>query len=198
MWKKFILAFVLLFVLGIIFGAAHEWRKGELLKSPEQVPPQDTETPPPEPPSEDDLPRADETKTITIYFGDGEAMYLIPEQRIVDCSEESWAETVVGELIRGPQQADRVKTVPPNAELRNLWVDDNGIAYVDFSREFQTDHWGGSAGDTFTLFSVVNSLTELEGIEAVQFLIEGETQEAILGHTDTTRPMGRREDLIRR
>lgn len=196
MWKKLTLTFILLFALGIIFGAAHEWRKGELLKSPKQAPPQAMETPLPKPSTEIESPTADETKAITIYFGDGEAMYLIPEERVVDCTEETWAKTVVGEIIRGPKRADLVKTVPANTELRNLWVD-NGIAYVDFSREFQTEHWGGSAGDTFTLFSVVNSLTELPDIEAVQFLVEGEMQEAILGHTDTTRPMGRREDLVR-
>ena len=135
--------------------------------------------------------------TVTVYFSDGEAMYLIPEERRLTASGRSSAEMVIGELIRGPQEPDHVQTVPPNARLRSLWVDD-GIAYVDFSREFQTEHWGGSAGDTFTLFSVVNSLTELPGIEAVQFLVEGEMEEAILGHTDTTEPMGRREDLIRR
>jgi germination protein M len=85
--------------------------------------------------------------------------------------------------------------MPPNVVLRKVWVED-GVAYVDFSREFQTEHWGGSTGDTFTLFSVVNSLTELPGIEAVQFLVEGKVEEAALGHTDTTEPIRRREDLI--
>jgi germination protein M len=87
--------------------------------------------------------------------------------------------------------------MPQNARLRRVWVEE-GVAYVDFSREFQTEHWGGSTGDTFTLFSVVNSLTELPGIEAVQFLVEGKIEEAVLGHTDTTEPIKRREDLIGR
>ena len=121
----------------------------------------------------------------------------MPEQRYIYAGEDEWAREVIAELIRGPQDNEHVKTVPPNAKLRDLWIED-GIAYVDFSREFQSEHWGGSAGDTFTLFSIVNSLTELPNIEAVHFLIEGETEDAILGHMDTTRPMGRRDDLIKR
>ena len=121
----------------------------------------------------------------------------MPEQRYIYAGEDEWAREVIAELIRGPQDNEHVKTVPPNAKLRDLWIED-GIAYVDFSREFQSEHWGGSAGDTFTLFSIVNSLTELPNIEAVYFLIEGETEDAILGHMDTTRPMGRRDDLIKR
>ena len=193
MGKKLVVAFLILFVVGIILGAAHEWRKGDLPNPPLTDPEQRVEEPSPEP----NPPTTSEEITVTVYFGDGEAMYLIPEQRIVEAQDMTEAEMVIGELIRGPQHGDHVKTVPPNTRLRRLWVD-GGVAYVDFSREFQTEHWGGSAGDTFTLFSIVNSLTELPGIEAVQFLVEGEMEEAILGHTDTTEPMGRREDLIKR
>jgi len=136
-----------------------------------------------------------EARTITVYFSDGDAMYLKPEQRTLDDSGLSQVEMVIGELIEGPLDERLVKTVPANARLLRVWLDGE-VAYVDFSREFQTEHWGGSAGDTFTLYSIVNSLTELAGINAVQFLVEGEVQEAVLGHTDTTQPITRREDLI--
>lgn len=196
MRKKVAVTFLVLFIVGVCLGAAREWLSEKTVVPPlEKVhEPKPTETPP-----QPALPPSDaiDTNTVTVYFSDGEAMFLRPEQRLADDSKVDRVEMVIGELIRGPQSENLVKTVPPNARLRQVWVDGE-VAYVDFSREFQTEHWGGSTGDTFTLFSVVNSLTELPGIKAVQFLVEGEIEEAILGHTDTTEPIYRREDLIDR
>jgi len=59
----------------------------------------------------------------------------MPEQRYIYAGEDEWAREVIAELIRGPQDNEHVKTVPPNAKLRDLWIED-GIAYVDFSRSF--------------------------------------------------------------
>lgn len=197
MRKKVAVTFLVLFVVGVCLGATREWLSEKNLVPPLEKAhePKPIETSPePAPPPSGTI----DTNTVTVYFSDGEAMYLRPEQRITDdYSAVDRVEMVIGELIRGPQSENLVKTVPPNARLRRVWMDGE-VAYVDFSREFQTEHWGGSTGDTFTLFSVVNSLTELPGINAVQFLVEGEIEEAILGHTDTTEPIYRREDLINR
>lgn len=189
MRKKVVTTFVVLFLFGLCLGAVREWISGGVMNPPleetHEAKPKDMYQPS----------DAQKEITVNVYFSDGEAMYLMPEQRRLENSETGKVQMVIGELIRGPKDKDLIKTVPPNTHLRRVWVDD-GVAYVDFSREFQTEHWGGSTGDTFTLFSIVNSLTELPGISAVQFLIEGEIEEAILGHTDTTEPMSRREDLI--
>ena len=72
----------------------------------------------------------------------------------------------------------------------------NGVANVDFSKEFQTRHRGGSAGEIMTIYSVVNTLTELPGVEKVQFLLEGDKLESILGHMDTTVPIEPDSNLV--
>ncbi|HHV94009.1 MAG TPA: GerMN domain-containing protein [Firmicutes bacterium] len=196
MGQKAARVFLVFFIIGIGLGIAGGWFDKEAAPPPVE---QARESPAPKvvPQQESSGSPQDEGESlfITLYFSDGEAMYLRPELRVVDDPDADRAALVIGELIRGPQRKGLVRTVPPTVSLRKVWVED-GVAYVDFSREFQTEHWGGSAGDTFTLFSVVNSLTELPGIEAVQFLIEGEIEEAVLGHTDTTAPIRRREDLI--
>lgn len=196
MRKKVVMTFIVLFLFGLCWGAAKEWIAGGVrIPPPEkrhEVEPEDLLLPPETSPLSDDQ---EDLITVNLYFSDGEAMYLKPEQRRLEDSRQDKVKMVIGKLIRGPKGEDLIKTVPPNALLRSVWIDE-GVAYVDFSREFQTEHWGGSTGDTFTLFSIVNSLTELPGINAVQFLIEGEIEEAILGHTDTTQPISRRDDLI--
>lgn len=127
-------------------------------------------------------------ESVTLYFGDQEAMYLVPEVRTVVKGNQTLEETVIAELIKGPSKADLFQTVPKEAKLISLEVVD-GVAYVNFNQNFQSKHWGGSTGETMTLYSITNSLAKLPGIEQVQFLLEGKKQESILGHTDTSEPI---------
>lgn len=56
------------------------------------------------------------------------------------------------------------------------------------SGDFVVKHTGGSVGEWFTIYSIVNSLTELDNIKKVQFLIEGEKQQDFKGHMDFSKP----------
>lgn len=135
-----------------------------------------------------DQPALNQHKVI-LYFSDEQAMYLLPEERIITKENESLEAVVIQELINGPKKDGLVRTVPEGTKLLSISVI-NRVANVNFSKEFQSKHWGGSAGETMTLYSVVNSLGELPGIEKVQFLLEGEKKESILnGNMDTTVPI---------
>lgn len=131
---------------------------------------------------------AQTSEKITLYFGDGQTMYLVPEEREAARKDETLEEVIVWELIKGPRKAGLTRTIPGGARLLSVSVVE-GVAYVNFSGEFKTKHWGGSAGENMTIFSVVNSLAKLPGIKKVQFLLEGEKQESILGHADTSVPI---------
>jgi len=48
-----------------------------------------------------------------------------------------------------------------------------------------------------TLFSIVNTMTELPGIEKVQFLIEGQKQDAYI-HVAFSEPFKRNNSIIQR
>ena len=86
------------------------------------------------------------------------------------------------ELIEGPSNEDLRKTLPPETRLLSIVVND-GVAVVDFSQEFQTKHWGGSAGEGLTIQSLVKTLTSIEGIDKVQVLIQGEVIDSLVGTT---------------
>ncbi|KAF1083833.1 Sporulation and spore germination [Sporotomaculum syntrophicum] len=139
---------------------------------------------------------AQNQQKVTLYFSDEQAMYLLPEERTVTKGHESLEAAVIQELINGPGKDSLVRTIPEDTKLISISVV-NGVANVNFSKEFQSKHWGGSAGETMTLYSVVNSLCELPGIEKVQFLLEGEKKESILnGNMDTTVPIEPDYNLI--
>ncbi len=125
---------------------------------------------------------------LSLYFGDQDAMYLVLEEREVVKGSKSLETVIIEELTRGPVNQGLQKTIPQEAKLLSVNVVD-GVAYLNFSREFQSKHPGGTAGEIMTLYSITNSLAKLPGIEKVQFLLAGEKQESILGHMDTSRPI---------
>lgn len=133
---------------------------------------------------------------VTLYFGDKQAMYLLPEEREIAKGDEALGAVVVKELIKGPQREDAVRVIPEGTRLLSFSVVD-GIAYVNFSKEFQSKHWGGTAGESMTINSIVNSLCKLPGIEKVQFLLEGNKEESILGHGDTSQPIEPNWDMVK-
>lgn len=136
-----------------------------------------------------------DTVTVTLYFGDDQAMEVLPERRTVEVPSDPGQRPplytiVVRELLKGPTDPLLRKTFPPEAQLISVQVTD-GVALVNFSKEVQTKHWGGSTGEAMTLLSLVQSLTELPEIQKVQILVEGKKVETLAGHFDITGPLTR-------
>ncbi len=140
---------------------------------------------------------AAKTAEIVLYFADEQAEYLMPEKREVSLQkDESTAEAIVKALISGPEDKKLGVTIPDGTKLRSVSIKED-IAYVDFSEEIKTKHWGGSAGESMTIFSIVNSLTELPEIKQVQILIAGKEQDSLAGHLDISQPIARDPELIK-
>ena len=132
----------------------------------------------------------DDTKVkLVLYFPDADAMYLVAEERTVEVGEgDTYELLALRAIIDGP-------TVPEGTRLVSLEIAE-GVAYVNFSREFQENHWGGSTGETMTIYSIVNTLTESPNVTAVKFLIEGEELDSLAGHYDCTEAFERNEAII--
>lgn len=130
-----------------------------------------------------------ETKQVTLFFGDRQAMHVIPEGRQVAPGDQPLGRVLVRELIRGPLDPFLVPTMPRGTRLLSYEVR-NGVARVDFSREFRDNHPGGTAGEAMTLNALVFSLTELDDVRQVQVLVEGREGDT-LGHVVFDRPLER-------
>ena len=78
-------------------------------------------------------------------------------------------------------------TIPRQTRVISVVFDDAGGVYVDFSRELIDNHPGGSAGETFTIRSVVATLAEnFPEVRSVKFLVDGREIETIAGHYDAS------------
>jgi len=133
------------------------------------------------------------TKEVKLYFSDEQAQYLTAEIREVKTND--LYENIVKELIEGPKNEGLEVTIPAQTKLLGIEVKDR-TAIVDFSKEIQTKHWGGSTGETITVYSIVNTLTALDGIDRVQILVEGTKVQTLVGHLELEEPLTFNSNLI--
>lgn len=133
-------------------------------------------------------------QNVKLYFSTSDAMYLDTEDRTVK-GRNIYLETV-NALIKGPITSDLVKTIPDDVEVLNI-SKNNDTIQVDFSEEIITNHWGGSSGEILTVYSIVNTLTQFEGIKRVEILVEGKEVETLVGHMDLSVPIETNQDIIK-
>ncbi|HEV8662648.1 MAG TPA: GerMN domain-containing protein [Candidatus Methylomirabilis sp.] len=129
-------------------------------------------------------------RKVRLFFADAETTALREESRQlpegVTAVED--ARRLLDELIRGPG-GTLAPTIPEGARVRQVYIDGEGTAYVDFTREFQANHPGGTAGELLTIYSIVDTLaSNLEQVKRVQLLVEGAEITTLAGHIDARRP----------
>jgi len=132
---------------------------------------------------------------VSLYFSDSQAMYLVPEKRKIPMTP-SLARQVVIELIKGPTISSLYPTIPEGTQVNEVYIAGD-IVYVDLSEEVFKNHPGGSSGELMTVYSMVDTLTEISPIRGVQILVAGNERESLVGHVDISRPLLRDEDWIK-
>ena len=137
----------------------------------------------------------EEMVEVNLYFSDSQAMYLVPEKRKIS-QIPSLARQAVIELIKGPENSDLYPTIPEGTQVNEVYIADD-IAYIDLSEEIFKNHPGGSSGELMTVYSIVNTLTEIPPIKGVQILVEGNEMKSLVGHIDISMPLLRDEDWIK-
>ena len=133
-----------------------------------------------------------EQKEVILYFandeyartGDEKLDKVIAEKRVIQYGDSSLAEAVVRELMKGTETEGLSTQIPATAKLLGVEVSD-GTAFVNFAREGMN---GGSLQETFTIRQIVKSLTQLENVDNVQFLVDGNKAETLMGHMTTSEP----------
>ena len=137
----------------------------------------------------------EEMVEVNLYFSDSQAMYLVAEKRKIS-QAPSLARQAVVELIKGPESSDLYPTIPEGTQVNEVYIVDD-IVYIDLSEEIFKNHPGGSSGELMTVYSIVNTLTEIPMIKGVQILVEGNEMKSLVGHIDISMPLLRDEDWIK-
>ncbi len=108
---------------------------------------------------------------LTLYFATADGQSLIKEDMNVYYNKNVPKERLIIEyLLKGPEDSDALAVIPAGTKILNVTVTD-GVCYVNFDNTFLEQTTGVSSD--VLLYSVVDSLTELDHINKVQILVNG-------------------------
>ena len=129
----------------------------------------------------------DPAMQVKIFFpgtGAGDVVLVAEEQVIFRSAElANRAKQVLQKVLAGPTAPGHFPSVPKDTKLLEVFIDDAGVAYVDFSDTLSANHPGGMLNEQVTVYSIVNSLTyNLPEIRQVKILVGGAEKETLAGH----------------
>lgn len=118
------------------------------------------------------------TVQLLLYFGKKNSMELGKEYRYVSMEDirNDMVGTIINELIKGPVNDELNKTIPEGTKVNSINIKDNTVI-LDLSKEFEENHNGNTVAEAITIYSIVNSVTEVTEINSVKFLIDGVEKE---------------------
>ncbi|MFA5675114.1 MAG: GerMN domain-containing protein [Christensenellales bacterium] len=141
--------------------------------------------------------------SIPLYFADRNSDLLLEVHRSQEQGRTWSAKARIIELLRGPLEKDgnNVWPVMPSGVTEDdiLAVEVyNDTAYVNLSRRFKDACEKLSAKNEMLLvFSLVNTITAMDGISKVQFLVEGEQTMELAGSLCISDPFLRNFGIIK-
>ena len=116
---------------------------------------------------------------VSLYFYNSNTKSLVPEGRLIDVKElvEEPYKKLMELLIEGPQNESLSKTIPEGTIINKIELKGD-ILYLDLSKEFVDNHSGGEEMESATIYSIINTMTNLTEVNAVKILIDGEENKA--------------------
>lgn len=143
----------------------------------------------------DDNPESFQETEMVLYFASLDGRQLVRTTLEVGYQDgDSLERLVVEQLLGGPQVSGVQATLPATTQLLSVAVRDR-ICYVNFDGSFITDSVSGGY-DYIPVYSVVNSLTELSTVDAVQLMINGETDVSFSENISFAAPLSRNMEYV--
>ena len=112
---------------------------------------------------------------ISLYFKNIETNSLIAEAKAIDVKElyQDPYTYLINMLIAGPESEKLESAIPEGTKVNSCTLKGNTV-YVDLSKEFIDNAPAGITEESIAIYSIVNTLTELNEVTGVKILINGE------------------------
>ncbi len=136
---------------------------------------------------------------VLIYYPAARRDGLIGEPREIfkTAAPGDRAKQILADLISGPATNEGLHALPPGTRLRQVFVLEDGTAYIDFSSDLKQGIAGGTVEELLTVYSIVNSVAlNIPEIRRVGILINGKPVDTLNGHLDLRRPLPPDSSLI--
>ena len=116
---------------------------------------------------------------VSLYYKNKDTKELMPEGRVIDSKEllENPYKKLVELLTEAPKNDKLESVIPEGTKVNNAKIEGD-IVYLDLSKEFIENHAGGQEEESLTMYSIVNTLTELTEVNSIKILIDGKEDES--------------------
>lgn len=136
-----------------------------------------------------------ENVELTLYFAAENGKHLRKAIRAIEYNSNLSLERVIVEnLINGPSGEGLYPAINPNTKIISVTVKDK-ICYVNLDKDFLNQQY--SVLPEVTIYSLVNSLVELNGVNKVQIMIDGEVNVVFRDTISLSSPFERNLDVLK-
>lgn len=146
----------------------------------------ETEENPFKPPTQPLYAQGDPPLSVKVFFPavTGDILLKAEDQTIFKSAElGNRARQILQKLQEGPHSDQMFPSLPKDTKLEDLFISEQGTAFVDFSNAIATNHPGGVENEMATIYSIVDSLIyNLPEIKQVKILVGGVEKETLAGH----------------
>lgn len=131
---------------------------------------------------------------VQLYFSDMSGEFLVGEPNNVPPEDMDDIEGyIIRQLMEGPKSETLLPTIPAGTRLLNVSAAD-GVCMVNFSEEFWDNRPQTALEERMTVFSVVNSLGQLENVDTVDIRVRGQRKQYL--HLDLSEELSPDERMI--
>lgn len=131
---------------------------------------------------------------ITLYYADPSGNYLVPVSKDLLCPANITREQIImEELLKDPNRENFKNAFSTETKCLSVTTKD-GICHINLSREFNKEIPVNIP--ELSVYSIVNSLTELTGISAVQISIDGSSNVTFADKISLVKPFYRSLDYL--
>ena len=123
---------------------------------------------------------ADEPMSLGVdlwYLRPGGRALGVERRQIVKTVDQTLVQAVLAAWADGPE-GELLSCLPQGSQIRSVEVQD-GVCVVDLSQEYIDGLPRSEQTAALTVYAMVNTLCELDGVEAVQLYIDGEPAPAV-------------------
>lgn len=126
-------------------------------------------------PAEEITEEQERNTIISVYYRNKETKELMPEARLIDVKllANNPYEKILEILMNEPKSDKLEKVIPEGTELLGVELKKDTL-YINFSDKFIENQKEGIEEESKTIYSIVNTLTELNEVTKVRILINGE------------------------
>jgi germination protein M len=146
----------------------------------------ETEENPFKPPTQPLYAPTDPPMNVKLFFPpeSGDTLLLAQDDTIFKSGEvANRVKQILQKLQDGPHKDGLFPSMPKDTKVQDVFISEQGTAFVDFSNTIATNHPGGVLSEMATIYSIVDSLTyNVPEIKEVKILIGGIEKETLAGH----------------